>query len=204
MVTKLLSTVPPPDLKNDAHRAVGLHFKFFDKQPELAWDNKNRRWLERSAVETKVAIYEDRVRGWFLDCAARLQADHNAGFVVLMVAVSYLEGNEQYRRGSTSKRKSEAYFVAALLRVCPQLDEKQAARFYKDVRCGLFHDGMTKRGIGIENRLPQALQVDEAGRLLVSPNKLLDAVVSDFASYVDQLLDASNQKLRENFLAVWD
>lgn len=113
MVTMSLTTIPPPDLKNDAHRAVGLHFKLFEKHADLAWDNKNRRWLERSAFETKVAIYEDRVRGWFLDCAARLQADHNAGFVVLMVAVAYLEGNEQYRRGSTSNKKSEKYFVSA-------------------------------------------------------------------------------------------
>ena len=50
--------------------------------------------LLNATIETRIAIYEDRVRGWFLDQARILEkaSDHGA-YVILMVAIGYMEGH---------------------------------------------------------------------------------------------------------------
>jgi hypothetical protein len=55
-----------------------------------------------SLYEAKVDVYEDRVQTWFLDWAANLVNQENfAGdYVALCVALAYIEGVEQYRRGT--------------------------------------------------------------------------------------------------------
>src|SRR5438034_8816347 len=59
-----------------------------------------------SSYEAKVDVYEDRVRTWFLDWAVKLVDTDlindgvSAGdYVTLSVALAYIEGAEQYRRG---------------------------------------------------------------------------------------------------------
>jgi hypothetical protein len=89
------------------------------------WHESDREFEHRctktrqsdSLYSAKVDVYEDRVRTWFLDWAANLvQADliddgTSAGdYVALSVALAYIEGVEQYRRGGEPdlKRKGEA------------------------------------------------------------------------------------------------
>lgn len=194
----------PPDLATD-HHAISLHFKWFPSSPEWAWHAEEQRWYERAAFETKVALYADRVRGWFLQWGDLLDRHHDAGFVVLMLAVSYLEGNQQYREGRAgTKSDSAPFFKRALLRVCPGIREEHAGRFYGLVRCGLFHDGFTKHGVGIENRFRDAVKVDPGtGDLLISPRQFLALVKADFDGYVRQLMDPAETELRANFEARW-
>ena len=146
--------------------------------------------------------YEDRVKGWFLRWGRKLQQHHDAGFVVLMVAVGYLEGNQQYRRGESSDHSSKAFVKEALQRLFEWISPAEAANFYGVVRCGLFHDGMTKHGVAIENRAEQALAVTD-GRFLVSPNKFLDLVAEDFELYLEELRTPGSATLA-NFLNRWD
>jgi hypothetical protein len=193
----------PPDLQAD-HHAIGLHFKLFLASPEWVWHAHEQRWYERAAFETKVALYADRVRGWFLQWGDLLDGHHDAGFVVLMLGVSYLEGNQQYREGATSDGASGPFFRRALLRMCPAITTDEAKTFYKLVRCGLFHDGITKPGVGIENRFPDTVKVDPGtGDLLISPRWFLALVKTDFDEYVQQLRDPAQTQLRANFEARW-
>ena len=79
--------------------------------------SKNHRWYQKtcefdhvhtkvrrsdSLYEAKVDVYEDRVQTRFLDWAANLVNQENfAGdYVALCVALAYIEGVEQYRRGT--------------------------------------------------------------------------------------------------------
>lgn len=183
----------PPDERNE-HRAVGLHCKIFAASPGWVWHNKRKVWLPLDDDLTAVTLYENRVRGWFLDWASDLTKRHDAGFVVLMVAVGYLEGNQQYRDGATSKNNSKAFVRRALQRLFPWLSAVQADEFYCRVRCGLFHDGFTRAKVGIENRLPSALSMD-SDQFLVSPNKFLGVVVADFDSYLADLRTPASTSL---------
>ena len=64
--------------------------------------------------ETRVAIYEDQVRGWFIDQARTLEksSDHS-GFVMVLVALSYIEGHAIFYTGQDSKYKSGQFFKDA-------------------------------------------------------------------------------------------
>ena len=75
--------------------------------------------------------------------------------------------------------------------------------FYPLVRCGLFHDGMIRHRVAIENRYRSVLKFD-GSVIRVSPNKFLNAVSRDFAKYVVQLKKPANVQLRENFLKRYD
>ena len=147
-------TTPPPDL-DQPHLAIGLHFKRFPGRDEV-WHNQEQRWYPLAEFDTHVRIYDDRVRGWFLDCASRLPHD---GFVVLMIAVAYFEGNEHYRVGRVPRPgESGRFFRDGFARAFPELSGTPAVQtFYEDVRCGLFHDGITRERIRISNSLPDAV-----------------------------------------------
>lgn len=190
-----------PDL-SWPHSAISLHFKVFHKTPELAWHAPTNRWLKRDDLETKIEIYDDRVQGWFLEWGDKLKAEHNAGFVVLMVATAYLEGNQQYREGRTSEGESKKFFVAAIQRIF-SLTEQQGRELYREVRCGLFHDGMTKHRVSIANEYPDALVV-VGDEFRISPNKFLDAVRADMTSYIAALRAPNCTALRTNFERRWN
>lgn len=132
----------------------------------------------------------------------KLKAEHNAGFVVLMVATAYLEGNQQYREGRTREGESKKFFVAAIQRIF-SLTEQQGRELYGEVRCGLFHDGMTKHRVSIANEYPDALVV-VGDEFRISPNKFLDAVRADMTSYIAALRDPNSTALRTNFERRWN
>jgi hypothetical protein len=120
-------------------RAISLHFKVYTDRPGEVFHAEQQRW-HRYNIDCKVAIYADRVRGWFLDFGEKLKAEHNSGFIVLMIGVSYLEGNQQFREGRSSDKASGSMFRTALRRVFDALSDEEASQVYKAVRCGLFHD----------------------------------------------------------------
>lgn len=188
-----------PDL-NAEHRAIGQHFKRFPDRKEV-WHNAERRWYPLAEFETHVRIYDDRVRGWFLEAARQLPHD---GFVVLMIVAAYFEGNEQYRQGETSEKKSRSFFGEAFDRIFPALASSGAAKtFYEEARCGLFHDGMTRGSIRISNHFASPIEAND-GKLFLNPNKLLDVVIGDHALYVRDLLDPANDDLRTKFKKIWE
>jgi hypothetical protein len=181
--------------------AVSPHFVQSSDKPDVIAHRSGREypWPDKN---TGILVYEDRVVGWFFDFGEMLKSEDNAGFAVLQIAVAQIEGMEQYRRGETSKNKSEDFLCKGLRRIFPleQWDDSWFNQFYTAVRCGLFHDGMTRRGVGISKDFPEALVYDEdRQQVLVNPNSFLDAVRSDFEQYLVDLKDPANSELRESF-----
>ena len=189
----------PPEPSAD-HIAVSLHFKKFEHAPGFLWHQEQRRWYDRSDLDTLIELYRDRVSGWFLDCVR--QVEHNGGFIMVMVAISYLEKNERYRKGDTHTKGSGKFFRAALRRVFPEISEENAELFWDAVRCGLFHEGMTRRSVSISEDLPSALKADDRS-IIVNPRRFLEAVAADLESYVKRLRDPAEHKLRDNFQEVF-
>lgn len=154
----------------------------------------------------KVRIYEDRVKGWFLNFAKELSKRAHSGFVVLMLCVSYLEGNQQFREGKESKNQSGEMIKKAISRMMkiPKANEKLFDLFIKEVRCGLFHDGMTRKHILIKDDISHAILIDEKNEILIiSPSKLLELVEIDLELYIRDLTNTSNKQVRENFEKFW-
>jgi hypothetical protein len=190
--------------KGEREQAVSLHFKKFSRHPGVIVDSRSDKEFPASDAATWVLIYEDRVEGWFFRYIEELTKQHDAGFVVLQLTLGQIEGIEQYRKGRSSRDASEEFISSGLRRMfC--LGNRYNSRlrhFYYDVRCGLFHDGITRPGVCIENRSPQALEITPT-EIWISPNKLFKAVRKDFRDYIALLKNAKETTLRENFEAHW-
>jgi len=164
--------------------------------------------LDFNDIETKILIYEDRVKEWFLEIGKKLKQDNEAGFVILQIALSYIEGNQQFREGKTSQGKSKLFFRKAMKRIFNELFRNRNTdaildKFYEQARCGLFHDGMTRRFVTISGEFENALIINDSN-IMINPHKFLDKVYNDFEDYVTQLKNKDNKELIERFEKQWN
>lgn len=158
-------------------------------------DNEN---LNPNDIDDKIKIYERQVKEWFLKPATDLINKDNTGFIILMICISYLEGVEQYRKGENSRYNSKEFFVSAMNRLYPdKYNNDSLENFYNQARCGLFHDGMVREQIIINNNFTESLKFDENNDIKINPNKFLNNIKSDFSNYLEDL--KYNSQLRENF-----
>jgi len=162
-------------------------------------EKKNNMELDPNNIDHKIIIYERQVKGWFLDRATRLVNGEYNGFIVLMICMSYLEGVEQYRQGSSSNGDSNNTFRRALHRIYPnQYDDNDLRTLYRESRVGLFHDGMVRGQVIINNSFPASIAF-ENNNIKISPKKLLDDIKRDFKEYIKDLKNPNNNDLRNNF-----
>ena len=163
--------------------------------------------LDPYNLEDRISIYERQVFGWFIDPAAKLieLINEGAAFVVLSICFSYLEGVEQYMRGESSHFKSQDFFCSAAQRVFSgeaSLTQDQLVSLYRQARCGMFHDGMTRSGVIYDTSIKRPLHVTNNGSMDIiafNPDLCLDAARNDFKSYISKLRNQSNCNLRNNF-----
>jgi hypothetical protein len=158
--------------------------------------------------DSKVKVYEDRVKGWFLDIATELdEKNKHAGFIVLMLCVAYMEGNQQFREGRASTAKETGLFIKRSLGRMFKIDEQIEPAinlFVKSVRHGLFHDNITKKEVLISNTLPAAIILEKGGKLLlINPHLLLNIIRRDFENYIFQLKDKKNEDMIKRFENFW-
>jgi hypothetical protein len=136
---------------------------FYKNSRRSKWiiDKRNNNKIDPNLLDTRILVYEDMVKTWFLDIAKYLtiknkveingeSIDTNeAGFLIIQIAISYIEGNQQYREGKESKGNSKKFFRLGMMRIFKLRKSEQIDKFYDQVRCGLFHDGMTKKMVTI-------------------------------------------------------
>lgn len=158
--------------------------------------------LNPNDINTKILVYEDRVKTWFLDIAKKLKKNNEAGFVILSIAIAYIEGNQQFREGKTSNKRgrSPKFFIRGMRRIFNKehVAENILKEFYHQVRCGLFHNGMTGNKVSISGQLPFPI-INDGYAIDINPHKFLDEIISDFKDYITQLKNPSNLKDRKNF-----
>jgi hypothetical protein len=122
------------DRKNVEFRVSPRYiFKPFSK-PGIIFDSKEDKELPKGDIQTSALIYEDRVKGYFFDQARRLLTSPNSSnkdssefsvYTVLMIAISQIEGMQQYREGESSdadrsrgiRSKSSDFFVEGMTRI---------------------------------------------------------------------------------------
>jgi hypothetical protein len=172
--------------------------------------------IKADNIETAITIYEDRIRGWFLDQARILdKASDHAGFVTLLVVLSYVEAHAIFYKGEDSKNHSKEFFRHAFNKVFAlsgdpsQVKDDAIDELYDQMRNGLFHTGLTRGKVVISYEFVTSvnLKIDlstkECVEIQVNPRLMLDAVEDHLSRYLMRLRSPEETILRENFMKAW-
>lgn len=193
----------------------------------ITWKDKDDDLVWPIAIEKKIDIFYHQAWGWQLHVAdliangghplegeARVQPVRHSGFAILQICLSYFETIGKYQAPADGKRKGDnEYFKAGTLTVFPSIQnapsrvrKKLLDVLWKDVRCGLYHNSRTRRGVGLgqpSNGAAIAYYPD-AQVLMISPERLPQALKCHLARYRTELLDPINAEARQNFERQFD
>lgn len=183
---------------------------------------------KRKTLDDKIEDFIEEVNKWQIAPAKEMleKGTIDWDFGILKVVMSYFEMIAKYRDGNAEDRKSGEFFKKGLKQVFPEIEnwsvhEKTVVLdwFYRKVRCGLYHAGMTGSAIGIwldrafglspfqleshettydNGRLERTYQININVVLFVA------ALENDFKKYVSELRDQNNVTARENFQKKFD
>jgi len=191
-------------------RALSLHYKTNDETEGYVWDSRDntKKLLNISDVDTKILIYEDRIKYWFLEYAKKLLDFKHADYIILAIIFSQIEGMEKLINGPLSrKQKPRKLFMDGLKKIIginESTDNELPKRFYDIVRSGLFHDGFTKKGTGITRgiKIPVAFD-NKNNNIIINPLLLLKSFDKYFNEFVNKLKEKKNKIERDNFEYTW-
>jgi hypothetical protein len=177
-------------------------------------------------IEDKINVFEDQIRGWVLNHAQALASgDYNfqehAGFAILMLVSSYFEAIEAFYRGRPSKAgESKKFFKVGFLRVfeevpkllkngLAQLQDELLNELYEQLRCGLYHEAMTKGKIILRHDTaamgflfdPTNLSIPT---IVIDPWQMLARVETHFTGFIAKVKDPHEKDLRAAFEMCFD
>ena len=167
------------------------------------------------SLDQKIEVFPDRVKGWQVDIAQQC-ADNipHSGFAVLDIVFSYFEMIAKFQDGFTKDkgRESEEYFSKGFDNVFPNLSnpspeirKRLLKKLYKNVRCGLYHTGITGPNIALSGDFNSSIEfTSPPDTVRINPHKLVPDLEQHFQSYIRQLRDHKNEDLRKNFEARFD
>lgn len=139
----------------------------------IAW-NISVGWPPNT-IEEKIELFYQRALGWQLHIADLLanggqplgkshsvEKFEHSGFAVLQICLSHFETIGHYERRSippNAKGSNGYFFKEGVRSVFPQLlmgyggvFDELLARLYSGARCGLYHNSMTVKDVGLGNR----------------------------------------------------
>ena len=157
-------------------------------------------------IEDKIRIFERQVNEWFLERAHALRREEKNGFIILMIATAYIEGVEQYREGESSENQSAAIFKNGIKRIfgIENKYDNRLSELHKELRCGLFHNGMTGPHIRIASDHETPIDLSDETIININQILFLEKVKSDFEQYLKDLKDTEKTELRENFNSMYE
>ena len=153
-----------------------------------------------------IDIFEDRMRGRFLDVIDMFSCRNGAGFAVLALDCLLIETLQQFREGKekTPDRLSGEYFRLFLTQTSfkEHFDNDLAKLFYEQIRCGILHQAEVKESSKIQTRSEIPLiSKDGSGGIIINRRKFHEMMERVFQEYVDALRknDPPDQLLRDQF-----
>jgi hypothetical protein len=190
----------------------------------ITWKHDSRHTLWPPSFEQKVDLFYHRVLGWQLHVAdlasngGKTLADGaeptavsplpHGGFAVLQICLSYFETIGQYLQKNPKTTKSGDFFKEGVHAVFPDLarhHQSQVDAFldilYKNARCGLYHNSMTRAGVGLGQPgggIAMAF-VPNVKQLIIDPHVLPKVLKRHLEAYRQELLDPKNTDLRQKF-----
>jgi hypothetical protein len=169
-------------------------------------DEKTKKILNTESLDDWIYIYEQEVKGWFLDCAEKLLSSKREklklanGLVVLMICFSYFEGVEQYKQGESSDRQSGKFFRESIHKIYPgKYSDAQINHLHDQTRCGLFHDGMTRGKVVFAYQFNEAIYFDTNDVIKINPEILLKDIKKDFDDFINELKNKNSIDARDKF-----
>lgn len=166
------------------------------------FDELNQLELDPLNVNHKILIYERQVKGWFINQAENLikYKSQDKGFIVLMICLSYIEGVEEYKTGQNSQNRSREFFINSINKIFPnKFQNSEISELYREARCGLFHNGMVRGQIVINNSFNEAIKFSD-NRIKISPSKFLNEIKIDFENFISELKTDNQKKANFNNL----
>jgi hypothetical protein len=164
--------------------------------------------LASGAVDDLIDVYEDQVIGWLLEPARLMTGNQHAGFAILGLALTYFEPLGQSLDGNP--RASEPQFSKGLQAVFPRIHPSVPAAVFKELynqlRCGMYHRGLTKAKVVVTRGTQLPIVVTLTGgadvqAITVDPWSLLEAIAIHHSGHVARLRNPAESSLRTNFAA---
>jgi len=185
--------------------APGIMGTITDDGREILHDIVGSADMNPRDIDDKITVYERQMCGWFLDRATRFARGENNGFIILMIGIAYIEGAQQLREGNTSRGGSKDCFRRGLRRIFNiqnEVTDIELNGFYDQVRCGLFHSGMTRDRVIISGTFEGVIDFSEDNTIRINQREFIKTIKRDLRSYVRQLRnprDREGVRLRPRF-----
>jgi hypothetical protein len=158
--------------------------------------------LAGGQIEDKIDVYEDQILGWLI-APAKLMLNHqHAGFAILTLALTYFEPLGQFLPGESSR--SVDCFKRGFFSVypnAPSIDDSVIGVLYDQLRCGMFHRGITKALVQITQNQGASIVVrqgsgSEVTSVIVNPWSLLTDIEMHVKTYCAALGDPADPRRR--------
>lgn len=169
----------------------------------------NEDWRDLDLSKEKdwqkaIDIFEDRIKGRFLEIIDTIQGLPYSGFAVLALNCLLIETLQQFRKGQgqTPRSKSKEYFSEFLTERFRNFFNRQTSEmFYNQIRCGILHQAEVKKSsrVLIREGVPLVSLADDGEGLVINRKLFHKQLVHEFEKYVSALQGPSNVTLRANF-----
>lgn len=178
--------------------------------------HKDSDFSDPPTDDEKVTIFADRVDGWQLKIAEEMLKQietgkpgdvmQHAAYAMTSVVFSYFEMVGQI----VKKQAGECFplatgdFIRGFRSVFPmtRLTDDQIKAIYDRIRCGMYHNGYTKRSVHIDGDYPDVVAFDN-NVVKLNPHKLVPAIRVHFSSFVTMLRDRANVEERLRFVTLF-
>lgn len=189
----------------------------------ISWKHEDTDFVAPLTIEQKVDVFYEQTLGWQLHIADLLAnggttfgefklgqdgysvpSIRHSGFAVLHICLSYIElvGSlvETQPQSLTERFATGARAIPGLIDTAHTADAV-FARLYDGARCGLYHEGRTRPGVGLGPPSDgNAIASDPEGNAIgFSPESLPTVLKAHLEQLKRQLLDPANVQLRRRF-----
>lgn len=156
----------------------------------------------------KIKLFREQVQNWQLDIAKYLlfgkdtiTAHGHSAFASLSILVSYFENISRYIEGCLHDKSSGKYFNKGLKYVYQdhpsvKITSGIATLVYTNLRCGLYHLGLTKQNVVLSENKNCGIFIDKK-IIYIAPTKFYNEIEKHFNDYCNKL--KTDMTLRENF-----
>lgn len=194
----------------------------------ITWKHEDTDFTASLTFEQKVDVFYEQTLGWQLHIADLVANGgttfgefklgkagyavpriRHSGFAVLHICFSYIElvgSLVQATRNSSTKT-----FEAGLRAIPGLIDASQISktvidRLFEAARCGLYHEGRTRPGVGLGQPSDgNAIVFDpRSGTIGISPERLPQVLKAHLEQFRLELLDTTKAEIRDRFRQRFD
>jgi hypothetical protein len=174
-------------------------------------EHSYEEWVQDQSFEKMVETFHARVLGWQLRIAWELRGHPHAGLAMLSIVMSYFETIGKARAGYVASDRSSYYFGQGLGNVFTVLERDHAEyvdaivkALYSQVRCGMYHEGITGRQVAISEAFTEPLAVRGPApgiveQVHVNATLLVEALMQQLDAFAVELRNPENVQLRVKF-----